>query len=59
MNLVKLSKKDFDINKDGIPLEKQKEILNELVKEKCFEFQNLEGKINPNNLIYRYKTEGF
>ena len=56
---MKLSKKDFDINKDGIPLEKQKEILNELVKEKCFEFQNLEGKINPNNLIYRYKTEGF
>ena len=47
------------VNKDGIPLEKQKEISNELVEEKYFEFQNFEGKINPNNLIHRYKTEGF
>ena len=54
----KLIKKDFKIEKDAIPLEKRKKTFNELVQEKHFEFKNLKQKINPNNLIYRYKTEG-
>ena len=52
-----LDKKDFNISKNGILLEKQKKLFNELAEEKSFEFQNLIEKINPNNLIYRYKTE--
>ena len=32
-------KKDFNIDKDDIPLEKQKEIFNKLFAEKSFEFQ--------------------
>ena len=35
-----------------------KEKFNKLVEEKYYEFQNLKEKINPNNLIYNYKTEG-
>ena len=50
-----LIKKDFNIDKDGIPLEKQKNIFNELVEKNPAEFQNLKEKINPKNLIYRYK----
>ena len=34
-----LMKKDFNIEKDDIPLEKQKEIFNKLFAEKSFEFQ--------------------
>ena len=33
-------------------------IFNKLVGEKSFKFQNLKEKIYPNNLIYRYITEG-
>ena len=36
---------------------KTKKIFNELVKEKYLEFQNLKEKMNPNSLIYKYKTE--
>ena len=57
LNLMSLLKV-FNIDKDGVSLKKQKQILNELVKEKSFEFQNLKEKFNPNNLICRYKTEG-
>ena len=35
-----------------------KEEFNKLVEEKYYEFQHLKEKINPNNLIYNYKTEG-
>ena len=35
-----------------------KEKFNKLVEEKYYEFQHLKEKINPNNLIYNYKTEG-
>ena len=35
-----------------------KKIFNRLVEEKSYEFQNLKEKINPNNLIYKYKTQG-
>ena len=34
-----LMKKDFNIEKDDIPLEKQKEIFNNFFAEKYFEFQ--------------------
>ena len=34
-----------------------REKFNKLVEEK-YEFQHLKEKINPNNLIYNYKTEG-
>ena len=37
---------------------KDKKIFNELDEEKSYKFQNLKEKINPNNLIYKYKTEG-
>ena len=33
-------------------------MFNELVEKKSFKFQNLKEKINPNNLIYKFKTEG-
>ena len=48
-----LMKKDFNIEKDDILLEKQKEIFNKLFAEKSFEFQKEKEKTNPNNLIYR------
>ena len=54
----KLIKKDFNIDRDNISLEKQKKIFNELVEEISSEFKNLEKRINPHNLIYKYKTEG-
>ena len=33
-------------------------MFNELVEKISFKFQNLKEKINPNNLIYKFKTEG-
>ena len=36
----------------------KKKRFNKLVEEKSYGFQNLKEKINPNNLIYNYKTEG-
>ena len=33
-------------------------MFNERVEKKSFKFQNLKEKINPNNLIYKFKTEG-
>ena len=36
----------------------KKKIFNELFEEKSFQFQNLKERLNSNNLIYRYKTEG-
>ena len=53
-----LIKKDFVIGRDSIPLEEQKKIFNEFVQERSFVFQNFQKQINPNNLIYKYKTEG-
>ena len=52
-----LLKKYFNIQRDNIPLEEQKNILHRLVEEKSCEFQNLKVKISPNNLTYKYKTE--
>ena len=54
-----LVKKDFKIDRDSTPLDGQKKKrFNKLVEEKSYGFQNLKEKINPNNLIYNYKTEG-
>ena len=35
-----------------------KKQLNELVEEKSYEFQDLKNKINFNDLMYKYITEG-
>ena len=52
-----LIKKVLNIDRDGIPLEKQIKIFNELVEERPSEFGNIETKNNPKNLIDKYKTE--
>ena len=52
-----LIKKDFNIDRDSIPLEEQKRF-NELAEETSYQFQNLKDKNSPNNLIYKYKIEG-
>ena len=58
MNLINLLKKDFNIDRDSILDEEQKKKINELIGKSSFEFRNLEKRINPDNLIYKYKTEG-
>ena len=50
-----LAKKDFNINTDSIPFDEQKKIFNELIEERSSEFKDLEKRINPDNLIYKYK----
>ena len=45
---------DFNIGRDGIPLEKQKEIFNERLNERALEFAGIEDKIDPNYLIYNF-----
>ena len=35
----------------------KKNIFKELVEEKSSELKNLEERINPDNMIYKYKTE--
>ena len=39
-------------------LKTQKEIFSKLLEERAFEFNNLGDKINSNELIYDFKTEG-
>ena len=39
-------------------LKNKNKIFNKLSEEKSFQFQNSKEKINPDNLLYRYKTEG-
>ena len=36
----------------------KEKIFDKFVEEKSYEFQKLKEKISPNNLIYKYKTEG-
>ena len=50
-----LVKKDFNINRDSIPFDEQRKIFNELTEERSSEFKNLEKRIDPDNLIYKYK----
>ena len=57
--MVELIRKDFNIDRNSRSLEKPKKyIFNEFVEEKSSELMNLEKRINPDNLIYKYKTEG-
>ena len=55
-----LIKKDFNIDKDSIPLEEKKNIVDDdvTVDERSSEFMNLGKRIHPDNLICKYKTEG-
>ena len=48
------AKNDFNIDRSGVTHEKQKEIFNELVKEK----DKIKDKIDPNNLVCTFKTDG-
>ena len=52
-----LVKKDFNIDRDSILFDEQRKIFNELVNERSCEFVNLEKRLNPDNLIYKYKNE--
>ena len=54
-----LIKKDFNIDRDSIPLDERKiiYIFNELIEERSFGFKDLQKRSNPDNLIYKYKTE--
>ena len=45
------------INRDCTPDEEQTKIFNELVEKRSSEFFNLEKRVNPDHLIYKYKTE--
>ena len=52
-------KKDFNIDGDSLLFhEQQQKIFNRLAEEKSYEFNNLKENINPNNLVYKFKTEG-
>ena len=57
MENSQLSLINFNNNRDCILLEEQKKIFNQLAEERSSEFWNLEMLINPDNLIYKYKTE--
>ena len=57
LNLMNLSKNDFNIDRDSIQLEKQKIIFNVFVEKRSFALRDLEKRINPDNLIYKYKNE--
>ena len=50
-------KKDFNINRDSIPHEEQKKYLINFLKKNLLNFRIFK-KYNPNDLIYKYKTEG-
>ena len=53
-----VAKNDFNIDRSGIKYGKQKEIFNGLVKERALEFSDIKGKIDPNILVYTFKTDG-
>ena len=53
----KAAKNDFNIDRTGVTHEKQKEIFNELVKERALEFSDIKDKLDPNNLVYTFKTD--
>ena len=53
-----VAKNDFNIDRSGVPHEKQKEIFNRLVKERALEFSNIKNKIDLSNLVYTFKTDG-
>ena len=53
-----LIKSDFNIDRDGIPLRKQNKLFNESINERASKFDGIKDKINPNKLIYKFKTVG-
>ena len=52
-----VAKNYFNIDRSGVTHEKQKEIFNELAKEGALEFSDIKDKIEPNNLVYTFKTD--
>ena len=53
-----VAKNDFIIDRSGVSHEKQKLVFNRLVKERALDFYNAKDKIDPNNLVYIFKTGG-
>ena len=51
-------KKYFNSDRESISFDDKKYMLNRFAEEKSREFQNFKEKINPDNLMYNYKTEG-
>ena len=51
-----VAKNDFYIDKSGVLYEKQKEIFNRLVEERALEFSNVRSRVDPNDLVYVFKT---
>ena len=41
-----------------MPHEKQKQVFNRFVKERALVFFDIKDKIDPNNLVYTFKTDG-
>ena len=54
----KLDKNDFNIDRSGVPHEKQNRIFDRLVKERALEFSDIKDKIDPDNLVDTFKTDG-
>ena len=52
-----LVKKDFNIDRDSIPFDKQRKIFNELVKKRYSEFKDVGKRINPDDLIFKKKDD--
>ena len=50
-------RKDFNIDRDSIPLEEQKKNLMSLLKKDLLDLRIYKKVINLDNLIYKYKTE--
>ena len=53
---VSIGRNDFNFVRDGVLFEKQKGIFNELLKGELSELTGVDDKINPNNLIYKFKN---
>ena len=58
LNLINLLKRILTSTEIVYRLKNKKKTFNKLVNETSFEYMNLEKRINPDNLIYKYKTEG-
>ena len=52
-----IAKNGFNIERSGMLFDKQKEISNDLVRERSLELFDIKDKIDPNNLVYVYSTD--